>query len=143
MSAIILLYLSSISKKPDFRVISLWRILPVYAFDTNVIAEFEATPSKNLSVLWCLYFDQVALYSSKFWGVFINITEQSIIPIKFPKCLYLFSVVASIVSISGIKTNDWKYFAIPLIHEWNIWVQVQSIWHPKSISNIFAKKTKP
>ena len=38
LSAIILLYLGSISKKPDFRVISLSLIPPVCAFDTNVIA---------------------------------------------------------------------------------------------------------
>ena len=38
-------------KKTDFRVISLLLILPVYAFDTNIIAEFGATQTKNLSVL--------------------------------------------------------------------------------------------
>ena len=123
LSAIILLYLGNISNKPDFRVISLSLILPVYAFDTNVIAEFGATQTKNLGVLWCFYSDQVALCSSNFFGVSINISEQSIIPIKFLKCLYLFGVVASIVSISGIKTNDRKYSAIFLIHEWNILVQ--------------------
>ena len=117
LSAIILLYPGSISKKPDFRVISLSLILPLYAFDTNVIAEFGATQTKNLSVLWCLYSEEVALCSSKFFGVSINISEQSIIPIKFSKCLYLFGVAANIVSISGIKTNDRKYSAIPLIHE--------------------------
>ena len=40
LSAIILLYLGNISKKADFRIISLSLILPVYAFDTNVIADF-------------------------------------------------------------------------------------------------------
>ena len=29
----------------------------------------------------------------------------------------------SVVLISGIKTNDRKYSALPLIHEGNIWVQ--------------------
>ena len=69
-----LLYLDNISKKTDFRVISLSLILPVYAFDTNVIAEFGVTQTKNMSILWCLYSDQVALCSSKFFGVFINIS---------------------------------------------------------------------
>ena len=113
LSAIILQYLGNISKKTDFRVIFLSLILPVYAFYTNVVAEFGATQTKNMSVLWCLYSDQVALCSSKFFGVSINISEQSIIPIKFSKCLYLFGVVASIVSISGIKTNDRKYHHTP------------------------------
>ena len=122
LSVIILLYLGNISKKPDFRVISLSLILPVYAFDTNVIAEFGATQTKKLLVLWCLYSYQVALCSSKFSGVSINISEQSIIPIEFSKCLYIFGVAASIVSISGLKANDRKYSAIPLIHGWNIWV---------------------
>ena len=117
LSTIILLYLGSISKKPDFRVIFLSLMVPVYAFDTNVTAEFGATQTKNLSVLWCLYSDQFALCSSKFFGVSINISQQSIIQTKFSKCLYLFGVAASIVSISGIKTNDQKYSAIPLIHE--------------------------
>ena len=49
-SAIILLYLDSISKKTDFRVISSSLILRGY--DTNVIAEFGAMQTKNLSVLW-------------------------------------------------------------------------------------------
>ena len=95
----------------------------MYAFDANVITEFGAVQTKNLSVLWCLYSDQVALCGSKFFGVSTNSSEQPIIPIKFSKCLYLFGVVTSIVSMSGIKTNDQKYSAIPLIHEWNIWVQ--------------------
>ena len=77
----------------------------MYAFDTNVIAEFGVTQTKNMSILWCLYSDQVALCSSKFFGVFINISEQSIVPIKFSKCLYLFGVVAIIVSISGKKNE--------------------------------------
>ena len=132
LSAIILLYLSNISKKTHFRVISLSLILPVYAFDKNVIAEFGATQTKNLSVLWCLYSDQVALCSSKCFGVSVNISEQSIIPIKFSKCIYLFGVVTSIVSISGIKTNDRKYSAIRLIHEWNICVHrvfdIPNLW---------------
>ena len=70
-----LLYLGKICKKTDFRVISLSLILPVYAFDTNVITEFGATQTKNVSVLWCLYSDQVALSSSNFFGVSINIFE--------------------------------------------------------------------
>ena len=132
MSDIILLYLGNTSKKTDFRINSLSLILPVYAFDTNIIAEFGATPTKNLSVLCYLYSDQVALCNSKFSGVSINISEQSIIPSKFSKCLHLFGVVGSIVSISGIKTNDRKYSAIPLIHEWNIWVHrvfdIPNLW---------------
>ena len=72
LSAIILLYLGSISKKPDYRVILLSLILLVYPFDTNVIAVVGATQTKNLSVLWCLYSDQIA-----------NISKQSVIPIKF------------------------------------------------------------
>ena len=62
--------------------------------------------TKNLSVLWCLYSDQVALCSSIFFGVSINISEHSIISIKYMKCPYIFGVVASIVSISDTKTND-------------------------------------
>ena len=49
--------------------------------------------------------------------VSMNISEQSIISTKFSKCLYLFGVVTSIVSISGIKTNDRECSTIPLIHE--------------------------
>ena len=70
-----------------------------------------------------VYSDQVALCNSKFFGLPINISEQSIIPVKFSKCLYLYGVVGSIVSISSIKTNGRKYSAIPLIYEWNIWVK--------------------
>ena len=115
LSAITFLYLGNISKKTDFRVISLSLILPLYAFDTNVIAEFGATKTKNLSVCGTyILMNSVVL---KFFEVSINISEQSIIPIKFSKCLYLFGVVASIVSIPGIKTNDRKYSTIPLIHE--------------------------
>ena len=50
-------------------------ILPVYAFGTSVITEFGATQTKNFSVLWCLYSDQVVPCSSKLFGVSINICE--------------------------------------------------------------------
>ena len=50
LSAITFLYLGNISKKTDFRVTSLSLILPLHAFDTNVIAEIGATQTKNLSV---------------------------------------------------------------------------------------------
>ena len=51
LSAIILLYLGIISKNPDFNVIALSLILPVYAFEINMIAEFGATHTKNFIVL--------------------------------------------------------------------------------------------
>ena len=51
LSAIILLHLGIISKNPDFNVIALSLILPVYAFEIKVIAEFGATQTKNFSVL--------------------------------------------------------------------------------------------
>ena len=70
-----------------------------------------------------IYSDQVALCNSEFFGFPINISEQSIIPVKFSKCLYLHDVIGSVVSISSIKTNGRKYFAIPLIYEWNVWVK--------------------
>ena len=44
----------------------------------------------------------VALCNSRFFGVSIKISEQSIIPIKLLKLLYLFGDVAKTVSISGI-----------------------------------------
>lgn len=90
-SAIILPYLGNIFKKTGFRVSSLPLTPPKYPFDTNVAGEFGATQNKNLSVLWCLYFDQVALCSSKLSGFCIIISEQSVF-----QCLYLFCVIAGI-----------------------------------------------
>ena len=51
LSAIMLLYLEIISENSDFSVIASPLILPVYAFEINVMAEFGATQTKNLSML--------------------------------------------------------------------------------------------
>ena len=92
--------------KTGFRVSSLPLTPPKYPFDTNVAGEFGATQNKNLSVLWCLYFDQVALCSSKLSGFCIFTSEQSVF-----QCLYLFVLLLAL--ILGIKINDQKYSAIP------------------------------
>ena len=49
LSATILLYLKIMSKIYDFSVIALSLILPVYAFEINVITEFGVTQTKNFS----------------------------------------------------------------------------------------------
>ena len=49
LSVVMLLYLGIISKNSDFSVIALSLILPVYAFEINVITEFGVTQTKNFS----------------------------------------------------------------------------------------------
>ena len=51
LATIMLLYLGIIPRNSDFSVIAWSLILPVYAFETNVIAKFGTTQTKNLSVL--------------------------------------------------------------------------------------------
>ena len=121
LSAIILLYLGSISKNnrfsSNFFITTYTSVCPWHKCHCWVWS------NTNQELEWCLYFDQVALFSSTFFGVSINISEQSIILIKFLKCLYLFGVVAIFryLALKKMIKNVLPY--LPLAHEWNIWVQ--------------------
>ena len=57
---------------------------PPQAFDKNEIVPCGVMPIKNLIVLWCLYNDQVCDLASKFDGMSMKTSKQSMMMITGP-----------------------------------------------------------
>ena len=80
-------------------------------------------------IWWCydvyIHSIHVALWSSKFLGVSMNTSEQSIIP-RLLNWRKWSGVVAKITSKSGIKTKTLKYSAIAPNHDLKMFEHIPS-----------------
>ena len=75
---------SSFHKKQQCSVRYLSLTRPPQAFDKNEIVPCGVMPIKNLIVLWCLYDDQVSDLASKFDGMSMKTSKQSMMMITGP-----------------------------------------------------------